>query len=170
MQVGFLSFEVWLFPGLCDPSPTPRTTDPHPHIQMLLKNVRLVQNDDREKLLCWSLVTISTVGIMNKLEGYCLLALVNGEITEGIITEGEYNSYYFLDSVLSRISFPKSKPTSRCVELLRQKSCLCVTKMPLKVFSTLFSLGWAIYIFVHLLIDCFLPLLINSRNVYQASH
>lgn len=93
------------------------------------------------------------------------MALVNGEITEGIITEGEYNSYYFVYSILSRISFPKSKPTSRCVELLHQKSCRCITKMPFKVFSMLFSLAWAIYAFVHLLIDCFLPLLINSTNV-----
>lgn len=66
-----------------------------PHTQMFLKNARLVQNDDRGKLLCWSLVIISTVGIMNKLEGYYLLALVNSEITEGIIT-GEYNSCYFV--------------------------------------------------------------------------
>lgn len=93
------------------------------------------------------------------------MALVNSEITEGIITEGEYNLYYFVYSILSRISFPKRKPASRCVELLHQKSCLCITKMPFKIFSTLFCLVWAIYTFVCLWIDCFLPLLINSANV-----
>lgn len=111
--VCFLSFKVLLFPGLQDP----RTTGPHPHTHVLLKNVLLVQNDDRGKLLCRGLVVISTVEIMNKLTGYYLLALVNSEITEGIIT-GQYNSYYFLHLLFSRISFSKNKPTSRCVELL----------------------------------------------------
>lgn len=60
--VGFLSFKVLLFPGLHDP----RITGPHPHIHVLIRNVLLVQNDDRGKLLCWGLVIISTVGIMNK--------------------------------------------------------------------------------------------------------
>lgn len=145
-----------------DPSPTPCTTRPHPHTHMLQKNVLLVQNDDRGKVLCWSLVIISTLGIINKLEGYYLLVLVNSEITKGIITEREYNSYCFLYSIFSRISFPKSKPTSRCVELLCQKSCLCTTKMPFKVFRLLSPSVWTIYAFVHLLIDCFFPLFVHS--------
>lgn len=133
----FLSLRVLLFPGLQDPSPTPRTTGPHSHTHMLLKNVQLVQNDDREKLLCWSLFIISTVGIMNKLEGYYLLAWVNSAITDRIITEREYNSYYLSYSAFFKISFPNNKPTSRCVELVCQKSCLCITKMPFKVFNSL---------------------------------
>lgn len=85
---------------------------------------------------------------MNKLEGYYLLALVNSEITRGIITERQYNSYYFLYSIyFSGMSFPKNKPTSRCVELFCQKSCLCITKMPFKVFGSVSFPEYLHYLF-----------------------
>lgn len=113
--VCFLSFKVLLFPGLHDPSPIPRTTGPHPHTHLLLKNVLLVQNDDRGKLLCWSLVIISTVGIMNKLEVYYLLALVNSEITEGIITK---------ESIIHTISHTQSFPESHSQRTNQQADVL----------------------------------------------
>lgn len=137
---------------------------------MLLKNVLFIQNEYRGQLFCWSPIRIPTVGIMNKLEVYYLLALVNSEITERTITERKYNSYSFLYPIFSRISFPTSKPASRCVELLCQKSCLWITKMPFKVFSPLSPRVWAFYAFVPFLIDGFFLLFINSENGNWVGH
>lgn len=82
-------------------------------------------------------VIISTGGIMNKLEGCYLLVLVNTEITERP-SQKESIIHTFSSSIFSRILFPKSKPTSKCIEFLYQKNSAYADQKCLSRYSFTF--------------------------------